>query len=500
MESKYLVRVIKNSLHNFKNVEFGEICYTNYGSVIKSAKIEEKDIVGIYGQNGSGKTAMVEALAILKCILAGEKVPYLSYEGLLSEERNTKIGTMFYVENGVDKYKVLYEVVLYADHKERKINLFSEKLTYWRRGATWNAQRTLEFCNPYYDTDSILKDIPVAFNSAHLKYLRKTEITKGLQNLAVYCAQKGVSIFFNELMVEKLPQKVEEKEAEERALYSVIKGLSDFGQLYFQVVKVDQLADINRNTVLPVNVHEENSNFVIHGCLPLVMRGKGKIPNHLFVQLKGAVKAINVALTAIIPDLRIEIRDVGEEPNKDGEEDVLVEVFSVREGKEFLTRYESEGIKRIISLLNYLISLYNFPEICLVVDELDSGIFEYLLGEILGVLNEEAMGQLIFTSHNLRAFEKLNVRKNIICTTTNPKNRYIRLIGKQKHHNPRDFYIRTITVGGQKEILYDEADLQSIGYAFRRACRLENNIKISFSDKLKKGWMKGLGTEEVSSI
>ena len=107
------------------------------------------------------------------------------------------------------------------------------------------------------------------------------------------------------------------------------------------------------------------------------------------------------------------------------------------------------------------------------------------MGEILGVLNDEAKGQLIFTSHNLRAFEKLDI-KNIICTTINPKNRYIRLIGKEKNHNPRDFYLRTITVGGQKEELYDEADLQSIGYAFRKACHPERKVKIKFSDEFRK--------------
>ena len=261
--------------------------------------------------------------------------------------------------------------------------------------------------------------------------------------------------------------------------------MSSFGKLYFQVVKVNQLADINRNAILPVNIHSENENFVMQGCLPLVMNGRGKIPESLFFQLKSAIDAINIALKAIIPNLRIELRNINEEPDESGNKTIYVEVYSIRNDKEFLTRYESEGIKRIISLLNYLIALYNYPQICLVVDELDSGIFEYLLGEILGVLNEEAKGQLIFTSHNLRAFEKLDI-KNIICTTINPENRYIRLVGKEKNHNPRDFYLRTITVGGQKEELYDEADLQSIGYAFRRACHPERKVKINFSDEFRK--------------
>ena len=78
--------------------------------------------------------------------------------------------------------------------------------------------------------------------------------------------------------------------------------------------------------------------------------------------------------------MSIELRNIAEEPDEEGNKKIFVEVYSVRDKKEFLTRYESEGIKRIISLLNYLIALYNYPQICLVFDELVSGIFEYLLG------------------------------------------------------------------------------------------------------------------------
>lgn len=92
---------------------------------------------------------------------------------------------------------------------------------------------------------------------------------------------------------------------------------------------------------------------------------------------------------------------------------------------------------------------------------------------------------MIFTSHNLRVLEKLDT-KNIVCTTTNPDNRYIVLSGVEKNHNHRDFYIRSIVLGGQKEELYDETELQSIGYAFRRAGSDESNVKLQFSPEFAK--------------
>lgn len=115
-----------------------------------------------------------------------------------------------------------------------------------------------------------------------------------------------------------------------------------------------------------------------------------------------------------------------------------------------------------------MISVYNNPEICLVVDEMDSGIFEFLLGELIGVLYQSAKGQLIFTSHNLRALEMLGNR-NIICSTTNSKNRYIRLKGIARNNNRRDFYLRAVLLGGQEESLYDNVDLVAIENAFTKA-------------------------------
>lgn len=86
-----------------------------------------------------------------------------------------------------------------------------------------------------------------------------------------------------------------------------------------------------------------------------------------------------------------------------------------------------EGIKKIISILQLFIEIYNFPSITVAIDEIDSGIFEYLLGELMRIISEKGKGQLIFTSHNLRPLETID-RGFIAFTTTNPENRYIEII------------------------------------------------------------------------
>ena len=64
-------------------------------------------------------------------------------------------------------------------------------------------------------------------------------------------------------------------------------------------------------------------------------------------------------------------------------------------------RMESEGIIKIVSILNVLIQAFGNSSICLVIDELDAGIFEYMLGELLDIFNKSAKGQLIlYISHS----------------------------------------------------------------------------------------------------
>lgn len=484
MENKYKVRIMRSEIRNIKNVMYGDVAYMNYGSINKIAMCDKTDIVGIYGQNGSGKTALVESLDILKQILTGSPVDYEMYGGILSRDGSSCINTEFFVWIGEEKYKVAYQANLRVDEKEKAIQIYSEQLRYWKRGASWKSERDIAFCNPYYGNTDVLETQNISVTSDHLSSLKTIPFLTNMQNLAIICAQKNISVFFNQLVKDNI-KKLEDN-VEVRDFRHVILGIWQFAYVNFSVIKVNQLGTINNNQIIPINVHKETETEIMQAVMPLAISGVTEIPEEDYVQVKIVVDAINIAIKSVIPNLQIRLKEKMELERPDGTKAIQVEVYSVREGKEFLLRYESEGIKRIISILNYLISVYNNEGVCLVVDELDSGIFEYLLGELLGMMHSEMKGQLIFTSHNLRVLEKLDA-KNIVCSTTNPENRYIRLKGIEKNHNKRDFYIRAITVGGQNEELYDEDDLLAMGYAFRKAGKIGTERgKLTFSPDFEK--------------
>ena len=72
MSEMPIVRIQRAAIRNFRNVESGEIRFPcNYGEDIFAPKA---DVLGIYGQNGSGKTTFIDALEILKTLLCGQKV------------------------------------------------------------------------------------------------------------------------------------------------------------------------------------------------------------------------------------------------------------------------------------------------------------------------------------------------------------------------------------------------------------------------------------------
>ncbi len=484
MENKYKVRIMRSEIRNIKNVEYGDVTYMNYGSINKSAMCDKTDIVGIYGQNGSGKTALVEALDMLRQILTGNPVSYEMYEGILSRDGSSYISTEFFVWIGEEKYKVIYKAALRVDEKEKAIQIYSEELMYWKRGASWKSKRDIAFCNPYYGKADVLETQNISVTSNNLSRLSAIPFLTNMQNLALICAQKNISVFFNQFVktnIEKL-----EGSAEIKDFQNVVLGILQFAYVDFNVIKVNQLGTISNNQIIPINVHKETETEIMQAIMPLAISGVTEISKEDYVQVKYVIDAINIAIKSIVPNLQIRLKEKMELERPDGTKAIQVEVYSVRDEREFLLRYESEGIKRIISILNYLISVYNNEGVCLVVDELDSGIFEYLLGELLGMMHDDMKGQLIFTSHNLRVLEKLNA-KNIICSTVNSQNRYIRLKGIEKNHNKRDFYIRAITVGGQNEELYDEDDLLAMGYAFRKAGKIGTEQgKLTFSPEFEK--------------
>ena len=219
---------------------------------------------------------------------------------------------------------------------------------------------------------------------------------------------------------------------------------------------------------LPLAFKYENGANTAVGNILIPLENEVPIPENAVEMVKTVISNMNVVLSQIVPGLTITVKILGDIVFSNGEKGYKIQLMSLKNKKEIPLKYESEGIKKIISILQLLIVVYNRSSITVAIDELDSGVFEYLLGELLRIISEKGKGQLIFTSHNLRPLETLD-RGFIAFTTTNPSNRYIRMTNLKDNNNLRDFYFRDIILGEQNEEVYEPTNNAEIALAFREA-------------------------------
>ena len=449
------VRIIGAELKNFTSVEDGNIVFSCGKE--KVPYNTKSDILGIYGQNGSGKTAIIEALVMLRHCLVGCSMPqdvanyFISCINIDSE--SARLEFEFAIEDNETSYKAVYSFSIKKAESENLIKLviYNEKFSY----SSKNKNTATKFVD-YIDTDSETPFVPKAkYDSLIGK--DKNKKTNLLVAKKMAEANTASFIFSKEIHDAILPGETS----------SILERLAWYGARELFIIRTASTGRINLND-MPLHIsldHKENHKSV---SLLLALRRSTPVSSIVLEILKKTINSINIVLPQIIPNLKVGLKILGKELMPDGSLGYIVQMTSCKEGHEFPLIMESDGIKKIISILSLLIDVYNNRSITVAIDELDSGIFEYLLGEILRVISEKGKGQLLFTSHNLRPLETLD-KNFIVFTTTNPMNRYIRFSGVKTTNNLRDFYYRDIILSEQSEPVYESTNNSEIALAFKLA-------------------------------
>ena len=453
----YTIRVKEIELNGFKNVKHGLVQMPS--TIEKKYFDEESDILGVYGQNGSGKTAIIEAMKIIQSLLMGENLDENNVKYIGKDDDSCSIRVRFSIDSEYKKSFVDYMVELAREDKSFK--LAKETLSSYE----WNGEKFLS------------KKTLIDYDSDYEKYIFKPQyryeelVKSSLDNninlaVAKKMSQKNKCSFIFSPDSRKVF--LNNDSAEITAEYSyIIYALNGYACIDLFVISSEHSAPISMNFYMPVAFRMDHKKGIAKGDIGIRLDEPSKIDNDSFDIVNRIVDEMNVVLTKIIPDMSIGVHDYGEVLLDSGELGHKIELISKRGNIPIPLASESEGIVKIISILNVLMRVYNNPSMCLVIDELDAGIFEFLLGELLYIFERNAKGQIIFTSHNLRALEMLD-KKSLIFSTTNPENRYIRFQNVKNNHNLRDLYLRAITLGGQKEEIYAETDSVEINRAFRR--------------------------------
>ena len=453
------VRLVRVEMFHYKNVTHGKLempCAVN-----RDFSCDRAEILGIYGQNGSGKTAVIEALSLSKDLLSANPLPPDTADGIAQNEDASCCQLAFFIgdENEGICAEYAFTVSRSADISPKGVYVREEKLSYRAvSDGKISAPKTLL----HYEADE-----KSHFLSPKYRYAKMVRNADDAVELAVakkLSLRNACSFLFSE-DVRPFLLRCADDAADGLALKTILQALPRYARQGFFVVDSNHSGTISLGAVMPLALQFDGDDETPERTLlSLTEPSVQSVAAYGFIQR--SVAAINHVLGVLIPGMQLFIKEYGGQITEDGKEGMRFEILSVRGETKIPLKCESEGIKKLISVLSILIAMYNHPSVLVAVDEFDAGVYEYLLGEILGILEENGRGQLIFTSHNLRPLEMID-RKDIVFTTTNPNNRYIRLSGTKG--NLRDQYIRSIHVGGQKEELYGYSNPLEIARAFRLA-------------------------------
>lgn len=450
-----VVRLSLLQLRHIKNTRSGDI---RMPEVDKNRY--RAGILGIYGQNGSGKTAVIDALYMVQLILMGSDLPEELYHYIDVHEDSAAINLEFLVDGEAGRFEVGYAVSLERTEK-KGVRIAAETLYLLK---TVNGKKTKK--QPFISYER--SDGKAIFTPR----VRLNEVLDGDKNRrATLAAAKKVaeihncSYIFGETSYGILCN--ESGEAFKDYAF-LIKALHHYMFMELFVIRNIHSGAISAEVLLPITFQMGDDSSMAKGDFVITLREPTVLPEERFEILVNIIEEINIVLSTMIPDLVLGFYDYGTVLQENGSLARKVDLVTKRGDGEIPIRYESEGIIKIISILNALIRAYNSPGICLVVDELDAGIYEYLLGELLDLFAKGGRGQIIFTSHNLRPLEMLPP-ESILFSTANPDNRYIHMQNIRGFHNLRDVYLRCITLGGQEEVIYTETDSLRIARAFRKA-------------------------------
>ena len=486
---KIIFRLLSLELNGVKNVERGVLAFKESSKQAEETnpRFPLGEVMGIYGPNGSGKTAAIESLYLLSALSRGfplkrKKRLFASLPCCYAPQ--SKIVYRFYLSLP-DGFRALIELTLCfakASADARAIDLLSEKVAWKviRHGETFKELRAKNLSLDYLSEDPSLSDDvllrPVAIYG-RLSEARMRKTAK-LISLKEQAKEQGQFILLSDGFAEYL-ESLENEDARQSGAFIRLFANMLQTRLFVYTTEEDALNVLGKGAAHAIT-HDIPHGINYSGRFAFYTDGPFDIPAEDRPHYNDLLEQINCLVPSFIPGFKADIVSHGTRVvegglDESGEPKRLesIEIVRVLDKGVVPMSSESAGIRKFVSIASVLTEVYNDPSIILAIDEFDSGVHEYLLGQIVMALKENAQGQVLFTCHNLRPVELLH-GDGMYFTTVNPADRYLWFKGLKRNNNARTSYFRALELGGQKESLYDETFVSEIERALRRGRKTPN--------------------------
>lgn len=403
----------KVKIKNFKNIS---------NSIINF----KSNVTGIYGENGSGKTAVLEAIN-------------LAIKSLNSNQTFKQSDILKYFKQGTN------EIIIEIDYSIEQYRFIFIK-TFYNDDGVVSYQDKIKYSSNQKGTR--LKDL--------YSYTNRLEESSDLNNLRMYTL-KANSYKLTSPVVKLVSLNNNLYSILENELISVedkmlVRQFSNISSLSF----IDlQQQSINNMNFISVGLNYDVSNN--SGFVALIQDECKYSRNDVDV-ITQTVEQINEVFKILTHGKELELEAYGKKVDENNIERFKLALFVInRDNNKINIEYESAGTVKLISILSAILNTVVNKNSIVLIDELDSHIYEYVLSKFIDSISKVARGQLIFTSHNLTILEHLH-KNNILFSFEFEGNiKYESFKRVTSSENMRSKYIRTLSIGS-KDIPYNEFD------------------------------------------
>ena len=413
---RFTTKGIKN-IDKLTSVNF----YNNSVSKGKTIDLEKKNIKGIFGINGAGKSAYVLAVDIYNSITT--KSDYLVQDfnkNLLNELINKATKELFLEnvfavskEDDFDKVEEVlkHTVVIYSSVNEfnQKVYRISEKLEKLR-GNTINSN----YEEIYNVNDGKLTVSDKCIDSD----LFKDEYSNRLDQSTLS------SYLLNSLAKKNTDEELGKGSLLLYLFYTYFNANST--KCFIDNDDIHDGIRFNDIAISNAKISKMFDNYIV------TFRINGDIISRDdFDKYQAQVESLKRFIQILKPNLK----DIRVDYRIDGDNYRCNKIF-VYDDYEVDEEYESTGIKRIVKMYAYLnLAMKGYK---IFIDELDANISGVFLDRLLEFFAENGQGQLCFTSHNIMSMNILKQYKNSI-TVFGETGKVVNVV-KNGHYQPVNLY------------------------------------------------------------
>lgn len=349
-------------------------------------------IKAIYGPNGTGKTAIIEAMKLYNNIininlyLNGSKELLKSLINETVNEINLEV-TFTYIKKKVAVSQELKHKIKIIYNKEKNnFNIIEEEIynndnliVEVKNGEIKNTDKE---SNLYNKTLNLLKD-------SSISSLVKNDIENFGKKVDKNKDEKIDSILNLLLCFNKIRVIDEEKDNHFSSIVSEMienkedKNDEDYATMFAQSYQINHFG---KKLVIDNKIYEENKKYI-----------------------EQKYKSITEFLKIFKPQVeKIELEKVEKEKTIEIKSKIIY-----IDGTIVDIEYESVGIKKLIYIYEMIDLIVNHESI-IFIDELDAHLHDVAINKILQYIIDKEEGQLLFVTHNVSIMEKIKYSKNSI--------------------------------------------------------------------------------------